>query len=208
MARYGFVIDTKRCVGCNLCSMACKVENNLPEGLWWTRARTEGSEVDGTPVGEWPDGLSLSFYTYACQHCDDPACAAVCPVGATYKDAETGIVLQDPEICIGCGTCIAACPYEGVRTLVEQEPTWFLDFPVGSPNAIKHQAGVVEKCTMCAHRVAKNERPACADVCRQSARFWGDLDDPESEVSQLLASRECKQLLTSGNTGPNIYYLV
>lgn len=208
MARYGFVIDTTRCVGCNLCAMACKVENNIPEGVWWNKAKTEGSDNHFAPTGEWPDNLSLSFYTYSCQHCDNPACVAACPTGATHKDEETGIVRQDWNACIGCGSCIAACPYEGVRTLMEGEPKYFLDFQVGSLDVAPHQQGVVEKCDMCWHRVEKGERPACADVCRQMARYWGDFDDPESEVSKLIASRSYKQLLADEGTGPNIYYLV
>lgn len=207
MTRYGFVIDTKRCVGCNLCSMVCKVENNLPDEMWWSRAYTNGGEVEQTPAGEWPDNLSMSFMTVACQHCDNPACVKACPVGATYKDADTGIVRQDTDKCIGCRMCMAACPYTGVRTFNWEEPKHFLDFPVGSVDAPKHQKGVVEKCTMCWHRIAKGERPACADVCRVMARYWGDFDDPESEVSKLIRERPYKQLLSSEGTGPCVYYL-
>lgn len=208
MARYGFVIDTTRCVGCNLCSMACKVENHLGEGVWWSRAKTEEGELDAKPSGVWPDNLTMAFHTYSCQHCDKPACVDVCPVGATYKDPATGIVHQDYEACIGCQACVAACPYEGVRTYNGEEPRYFLDFETGNPDAPAHQAGVVEKCTMCAHRVDKGGRPACADVCRESARFWGDLDDPESDVSKLLATREYRQLMASAGTEPNVYFLV
>lgn len=208
MTRYGFVIDTTRCVGCNFCSMACKVENNLPDNIWWSRAYTDGGEVEQTPAGEWPDHLSMSLMTVACQHCDDPACAKVCPVGATYKDADTGIVRQDLDKCIGCRMCMAACPYAGVRTFNWEEPKHFLDFPVGNVDAPKHQKGVVEKCTMCWHRIAKGERPACADVCRVMARYWGDFDDPDSDVSKLIQERPFKQLLPEKGTGSCVYYLV
>lgn len=78
MTRYGFVVDTTRCVGCNFCSMACKVENNLPDGVWYSRAYTDGGEVEQTPKGEWPDNLQMSFMTVSCQHCDDPACVKAC----------------------------------------------------------------------------------------------------------------------------------
>lgn len=208
MTRYGFVIDTTRCVGCNLCSMACKVENNLPDGMWWNRACTDLGETERVPKGEWPDNLSLSFMTVACQHCDEPACVEVCPTGATYKDPDTGVVCQDTEVCIGCRSCMAACPYQTVRSFVEEEPQHFLDFPVGNVNAPAHHQNTVEKCTMCWQRVSEGERPACADVCRTLARWWGDFDDPESEVSKLIAEREYMQLLPDEGTGPSVYYLV
>lgn len=130
------------------------------------------------------------------------------PVGATYKDADTGIVRQDTDKCLGCRMCMAACPYTGVRAFNWEEPQHFLDFPVGNADAPAHQQGVVEKCTMCWHRIAKGERPMCADVCRAMARFWGDFDDPESEVSKLIKNRPYKQLLASEGTGPCVYYLV
>lgn len=208
MARYGFVVDTTRCIGCNFCSLACKVENNIPDEIWWTKAYTDGGEVEQTPAGEWPDNLSMAFMTVGCQHCDNPSCVKACPVGATYKDADTGIVRQDMDKCIGCRMCMAACPYSGVRSFTWEEPKYFLDFPVGSVDAPKHQKGVVEKCTMCWHRIAKGERPACADVCRTMARYWGDFDDPDSEVSKLIRERPSKQLLASEGTGPCVYYLV
>ena len=208
MSRYGFVIDTRRCVGCNYCTMACKGENNLPEGTFWSRALTDGGEVEYTPSGEYPDGLSMSFLTLACQHCENPACVKVCPVGATYKDPETGIVRQDYDKCIGCRMCMSACPYTGVRSFNWEEPKYFLDFATGDEDVPKHQKHVVEKCTMCWHRIAKNERPMCADVCRNQARWWGDLDDPESDVASLLKSRSHKQLLPDMGTKPSVYYLV
>ena len=95
-----------------------------------------------------------------------------------------------------------------MRSFTWEEPKYFLDFPVGSVDAPKHQKGVVEKCTMCWHRIAKGERPACADVCRTMARYWGDFDDPDSEVSKLIRERPYKQLLASEGTRPCVYYLV
>ena len=115
MARYAMAIDTKRCVGCNACSMACKMTNNLPDGTWWTRVLTEGGDEVDTPAGIFPE-VSMRYVTVSCQHCDNPACVKVCPVGATYKDPETGVVRQDYDKCIGCRMCMAACPYTGVRS--------------------------------------------------------------------------------------------
>lgn len=207
MTKYAMVIDMRRCFGCNRRAMACKVENNLPDGVWWNRAKTVGGETENTPAGIEPGELSMKFFTYACQHCDEPACVKVCPTGASMKRKEDGIVVVDQEECIGCKTCIEACPYEGVRTYIDGEPQWFLDFPVGDAQAKQHKANTVEKCTFCAHRVDRGERPACVDICRVNARFWGDLDDPESDVSKLLKEREYEQLLDENGTGPNVYLL-
>ena len=207
MARYAMVIDTTRCTGCNCCSLVCKVENNIPEGIWWTRAKTVGGEDYATPAGSYPNDLSMSFYTLGCQHCANPACVAVCPTGATWKDEETGIVHQDWEACIGCKACMSACPYEGVRSFNEVDPAYFLDFATGDPEVPAHQVGTVEKCTFCAHRVARGERPKCVDLCSYQARYFGDLDDPESQVSQLLATREYETLLPEQGTEPSVFFL-
>ena len=208
MSRYGFVIDTRRCVGCNYCTMACKVENNLPEGTFWSRALTDGGEVEYTPSGEYPDGLSMSFLTLACQHCENPACVKVCPVGATYKDPETGIVRQDYDKCIGCRMCMSACPYTGVRSFNWEEPKYSIGFATGDADAPTHQKHVVEKCTFCYQRTSQGETPACMELCPVRARFWGDLDDPDSEVSKLVRERSYKQLLPDEGTKPSVYYLV
>ena len=91
MARYGMAIDTKRCVGCNACTTACKMANNVPDDIFWTRALTRGGDEVDTPAGTFPN-LSMRYYTVGCQHCENPACVKACPVGATYKDPETGRV--------------------------------------------------------------------------------------------------------------------
>ena len=207
MTKYGMAIDMRRCFGCKSCVMACKTENNVPDGIWWNNTVTVGGAVENTPAGSKPDELSMKFFTFACQHCDEPACVAVCPTGATTKREEDGIVTIDWETCIGCKTCITACPYEGVRTYVEEEPSYFLDFPTGDAAVPPHRAKVVEKCTFCMHRIDRGERPACADVCRVQARYFGDLDDPDSTISKLLKEREYDQLLTEYGTGPNVYLL-
>ena len=205
--RYGFAIDTKRCIGCHTCAVACNIENNLPKGNWWNRILTDGGETMDTPEGVFPN-TKMSFLPLACQHCENPACVKVCPVGATYKDYETGIVVQDADKCIGCRMCMAACPYTGVRSFNWEEPKYHLDFSIGDPGAPVHQKHTVEKCTMCYQRLARNEQPACVEACLGRARFWGDLDDPNSEVSQLIQNREYKQLLPEQGTNPSAYYLV
>ena len=205
--RLGFVIDVHRCIGCHTCSVACKVENNLPTGIIWNRTVTDGGDAMDTPSGVWPN-VKKDYFTIACQHCENPACVKVCPVGATYKDPETGVVRQDYDKCIGCRMCMAACPYNGVRSFNWEEPKSALGFAMGDADVPAHQKHVVEKCTMCWHRLAKGLQPACMELCPGRARYWGDLNDPESEVSKLLATREYKQLLPGEGTQPNVYYLV
>ena len=207
MARYGMAIDTKRCVGCNACTTACKMANNVPDDIFWTRALTRGGDEVDTPAGTFPN-LSMRYYTVGCQHCENPACVKACPVGATYKDPETGIVRQDYDRCIGCRMCMAACPYTGVRSFNWQEPKNQMGFAIGDADAPKHQKHTVEKCTFCYQRTSKGETPACMDLCPARARFWGDLDDPDSDVSKLLREREYMQLLPEKGTKPSTYYLV
>ena len=210
MTHYGMVIDTKKCIGCHVCAMACKVENNLPNDVWWNRILTDNGGGVGFDMvgGSYPDNLQLGFIAMGCQHCENPACVKVCPVGATYKDPETGVVRQDYDKCIGCRMCMSACPYTGVRSFNWEGPSYHLDFSVGDVDVPVHQKHVVEKCTMCWHRIAKGLAPACVEACSARARHFGDLDDPNSEVSQLIRDREYKQLLPERGTDPSVYYLV
>lgn len=205
--RYGFAIDTKRCIGCHTCSVACRIENNLPTGMWWNRALTDGGTEMDTPKGIFPD-VTMSYVTVACQHCENPACVKVCPVGATYKDAETGVVRQDYDKCIGCRMCMSACPYTGVRSFNWEDPQYSVEFAVGDAEVPAHQKHTVEKCTFCYQRISKGETPACMDLCPARARHWGDLDDPQSEIAQLVASRRYEQLLEDKGTKPSVYYLI
>lgn len=204
--RYGMAIDTKRCIACHTCSVGCKVENNLPEGIWWNTVVNVGGETPDSPTGTYPNLVPMWTYTMACQHCDNPACVAVCPSGATFK-RDDGIVMQNPEQCIGCKLCIEACPYDGVRSYVDGEPLHYTDFNVGDADAVTHVANTVEKCTFCAHRVDRGEKPFCVEVCPGRARIFGDLNDPASDISQALASRAYDQLQVEDGTGPAIYLL-
>lgn len=206
MTRYGMAIDTKRCFGCQTCSVACKMANNLPKGVIYNHVCTQGSDIADGAVGTYPD-LSISYQPVACQHCENPLCLAACPTGATQK-REDGIVWVDEELCIGCKACISACPYEGVRTFIDGEPSFYLDMQVGELDAPAHKDGIVEKCTFCHNLIDRGEVPACMQLCPGRARYWGDLDDPESEVSKVIAGRECQFLNESAGTEPNVYYLV
>lgn len=205
--RYGIAINTKRCIGCHTCSVKCKIENNVPNGIWWNQTRTVGGEEMDTPSGEWPN-TTMYYETIQCMHCDNPACVRVCPVGATYKDSETGIVCQDYDLCIGCRMCMAHCPYTGVRSFNWEEPQYHLDVTLGAAGVPAHQKHTVEKCTMCYHRTSQNIEPGCVEVCLANARVWGDLDDPDSEISQLISTGNYQQLLPEMGTDPSVYYLV
>lgn len=207
MTRYGMVIDTTRCIGCQTCAVSCKIANGTPRGNWWNRVLTDGGNYIDLASGEWPNA-TVSYLPTSCQHCENPACVKVCPVGATYKDPETGIVRQDYDKCIGCRMCMAACPYTGVRSFNWDEPDYYVDFQLGDDDSPDHQKHTVEKCTFCYQRISGGREPACMEMCPARARFWGDLDDPESEVSKKIASREYKQLLPEEGTKPSVYYLV
>ena len=199
------VVDLRGCIGCHTCSVACKMANNLPADVWYNDVITDGGNSRDTPSGTYPNN-QMQFFPTSCQHCSEPACAAICPTGATWKDEETGIVHQDLDVCIGCQSCIQACPYN-VRTFVE-DPQFATDVAFGEVTAPVHRPRVVEKCNFCAPLIEQGKVPACMEFCIGRARFWGDLDDPESDVSKMIASREYVQLLPEAGTQPNTYYLL
>lgn len=203
--QYGMVIDLSRCIGCHTCSVACKQANNLPNDIWWNRVLTVGGDAMDTAAGTYPNN-DLQYITINCQHCENPACAKACPVGATYKRTEDGVVMQDYDKCIGCRMCMVACPYNA-RSFNWKKPDYYVEHAVGEFDAPVHQYNVVEKCTFCANRVARGEPPACMVLCPGRARYWGDLDDPDSDVSKALQGRQYVRLLEDKGTGPNVYYL-
>ena len=182
--RYGFVIDVSRCIDCRACLVACSVENHVP--MNHTRIWVHDLGVKG----EFPN-LQNMFVPYNCMHCENPPCVDVCVSGATYKDPENGLVLVDQEACIGCGFCVDACPYEA-RYLDETR-------------------GVVDKCTGCIQRVEVGQQPACVATCVGGARMFGDLNDPNSDVSIALKNASMVKRLdyesSQHDTDPNIYYV-
>lgn len=222
MVRYTMVIDLDKCIACQACTIACNSENNtsveldfdkVPVGISWHR-------VLAFPKGKYPNP-GVEYIPRPCQHCENAPCVSVCPVKATYK-REDGLVMQDSEKCIGCRYCIIACPYD-VRIYnagrVKKEEYHNPDATgryAGSP-AYK---GVVEKCTFCVHRMEKAIKEgkkfgnpdgevttACNEACPTEARYFGDLDDPNSIVWREIAQREHIRLKEHLGTEPQVYYL-
>ncbi|WP_422003133.1 4Fe-4S dicluster domain-containing protein [Reyranella sp.] len=198
--RLGLVIDLDICVGCHACAVNCKEWNaggvaapltDLepygagPDGVWFNRVHT-------FEAGDGGCGRTVHF-PRSCLHCAEPACVTVCPTGASFKRGEDGIVLVDEDLCIGCKLCSWACPY-GAREFDEDE-------------------GVMKKCTLCIDRIynetfAPEDRvPACVATCPATARHFGDLGDPQSDVSRLVAERGGYDLMPEMGYRPTNKYL-
>lgn len=203
--RLAMAIDLHRCFGCNACSVACKMANNLPNEIWWNRVQTIGGDSVDTAAGTYPNN-QMQHLPINCQHCENPPCTKACPVGATYKREEDGIVIQDYDKCIGCRMCMVACPYNA-RSFNWKKPEYYVEHAVGDVDAPVHQYNVVEKCTFCVNRIARGGKPACMALCPGRARYWGDLDDPNSEVSKAIQGRNTVKLLEEKGTKPSIFYL-
>lgn len=211
MTRYVMIADLRRCVGCQTCTAACKETNGTPPGVQWRR-------VLDLEAGEYPE-VSRVFLPTGCQHCDEPPCMEVCPSTATRKRAD-GIVTIDYDICIGCGYCAISCPYEA-RYKVDHA-----DFAFGRNALASEQArfdpakiGVATKCTFCVDRidagiargkvpgVDPEATPACANACLSGALRFGDIEDPDSAVSKLVAENQWFRMHEDEGTGPGFYYL-
>ena len=179
------VIDLDRCSGCDGCVAACKLENNVDLGVFYNRVHAVG------PTGTFPD-IEQYCIPLQCQQCENPHCVAVCPTGASYRDPKTGYVLIDKDKCIGCQYCLYGCPY-GVRQMDEEH-------------------GVAQKCTLCSQITADgSDVPACVHNCNCGARFFGDYDDPDSDVCREMAkySQDCIHALPDpGNAKPLTRYIL
>jgi len=206
--RWGFLVDTNKCVGCGMCVKACKNENEIPYDAPVTRTWVERYIVtkDGRTLADSPEGGRDGFTNRAireeevepeniakaffvpklCNQCDNPACVQVCPVGATYQ-TDDGVVLIDREWCIGCGYCIMACPY-GVRFF----------------HPVEH---VADKCTFCYHRIMNGKNTACAQACPFGARKIGNLRDPNDPVAKAVLNERIGILRPEYGTKPQTYYI-
>lgn len=171
------VIDTKRCVGCEACVIACKNENQVPTGSYrdWVVQESRG---------HFPY-LTLEIRSERCNHCSDAHCISNCPTGSSWY-REDGTVQIDRSKCTGCRACMASCPY-GARFV--------------------HPEGYVDKCTLCVHRLDRGEKTACEQVCPTSAIAVGDLDDPTSEVAERIKRGTVSVVHPEAATNPNVYYV-
>lgn len=203
MPKWGMVIDLKRCIGCNACTVACKMENSTPAGVLFTKTLSE-------EIGKYPHATRV-YIPVLCNHCEDPPCERVCPTKATYI-REDGIVLVDETKCIGCGACATACPYKN-RVVLHREPVEKGLYKQGILTPFEKQGyprfviGTAIKCTFCHERVDAGLEPACVNVCPTEARIFGDLDDPDSKVRRLIQERKGVQPLAHHNTKPKVFYL-
>lgn len=180
--RYAMLIDLRRCIGCQACTVSCSLENRPPIGQFRTIVyQYEVAESDG-------DGVASFMLPRLCNHCDEPPCVPVCPVQATFQRRD-GIVVVDNERCVGCGYCVQACPYDA--------------------RFINHETRTADKCTFCVHRLEAGLLPACVESCVGGARVIGDLRDPDSTISRMLREHEddIRVLKPEMGTRPHVFYL-
>jgi Fe-S-cluster-containing dehydrogenase component/formate-dependent nitrite reductase membrane component NrfD len=176
--RYGFAIDQRTCIGCHACTVACKTEHEVPVGQF----RTWVKYVD---QGEYP-ASARDFGVMRCNHCTDAPCVKMCPTQALFK-REDGIVDFDSDRCIGCKSCMQACPYDAIY--------------------IDEDTHTAAKCNFCAHRVDEGLEPACVVVCPTHSIWVGDLDDPTSGIAELVVNHPVSVRSPEQNTGPNVFYI-
>ncbi|OCC15498.1 Tetrathionate reductase subunit B [Dissulfuribacter thermophilus] len=177
-AKWGMVIDLRKCIGCQACTVACSIENQIPVGKFRTIVSTYEIERYGTT-----HRINLPRL---CNHCEKPACVQVCPTQATKKRKD-GIVVVDNSVCVGCGYCIQACPYEA--------------------RFINPLTRTADKCTFCLHRLEAGLYPACVETCVGEARVFGNFNDPNSKVSRLVSQYPVQVLKRAMGTGPMVFYI-
>jgi molybdopterin-containing oxidoreductase family iron-sulfur binding subunit len=226
--KLAMVIDLQRCTGCGGCSLACKIENNTPDGVFWSNKVTQ-------TYGTFPN-VNFEYIPTLCNHCENAPCEQVCPTAAMHYE-EGGIVNHDPDICIGCKACAVACPYGAIYVNHDKPHAFWRDeqsamkditasasevtlkvngkeIPYYNPardrdtpgTAIRPK-GVPEKCNFCLHRVRRGQLPACVEACPCDARIFGDLNDPASAVSRLLGKYKPSRLKEHLGTSSKVFYI-
>ncbi len=178
ITNYGFVIDNRRCIGCHSCTVACKTEHDdaLGANKTWVKYVEKGA---------YPD-TSRQFSVLRCNHCNESPCTEICPVNALFE-REDGIVDFDPERCIGCKSCMQACPYDSIHIDPDTE--------------------TAAKCNYCSHRIDSGRQPACVTACPEDAIVAGDIEDPESEISQVMSEHDLQARKPEKGTDPSLFYV-
>jgi len=214
MPRWGMVIDLRKCIGCYSCMVTCKEEHFLPPNVFWNRVLIG-------ETGTYPS-VTKQIYPVGCNHCKEAACVKACPTGATARRSD-GIVTIDAAKCVGCCYCLISCPYQQ-RTFYAKEKSYFpgqglTEFEKIGKQLYPLQPGTVVKCNFCAERIDsglkkglkpgidREATPACVINCPPQARYFGDLDDPDSQVSLLIKERRAFQLHPEYGTDPSVYYI-
>lgn len=198
---YGMAIDIKKCIGCGRCVNACKIENDVPLEPFFFRTwieqytvlkngelhiKSENGGIEGAKQAFPDEEIFKSFFVpKMCNQCTNSPCTQVCPVGATFESPE-GVALVDQDYCIGCRYCVQACPY-GCRYIHPENK-------------------VVDKCTLCYHRITKGLKPACQEACPKGVKIFGDLNDPESDLVKFIQQHDWQVLKPHMNTKPKVYY--
>lgn len=213
--RWGMLINLVKCAGCYGCIVKCKQEHFLPPGMMWGRLLI-------SETGTYPN-VTKNMYPILCNHCTEPSCVKACPTGATQQ-REDGIVWVDQDKCVGCRYCLIACPYQ-VRSYYSEEKEYFpgqgfTEYEKMRERLYPVQTGTVIKCNFCMERIDqgitngmrpgidREATPACVIICPNKARYFGDMDDPHSEVSRLIREQRAVQLHPEYGNEPSVYYVI
>lgn len=211
--RWGMLINLDMCVSCYACVVKCKQEHFLPKDILW-------GKILISETGEYPS-VTKQAYPVLCNHCVDAQCVEVCPTGATQK-REDGIVRVDGDQCVGCRSCLIACPYQA-RTYYSKREEYYTDqgfteFEMIGEELYPLEAGTVVKCNFCMERIDngmqrglkpgldREATPACVNTCPAKARYFGDLDDPSSEISILIRKWQAVPFRSDLGTEPSVFY--
>ena len=185
--QYAFVIDLKRCIGCDTCVVGCKMEHSVPLGEFRLKVYDSQQHFQlEKPTGTYPN-LDMYWLPTMCHHCQDAPCVDACPTRALWRRDDDGMVVLEHDKCVGCQRCGEECPYDAL--------------------SFDEDLGTADKCNMCEHRIAEDKAPMCEVVCPTRAIHFGDVADPASKVSRILGEKEHKVLNEADGVRPQIFYL-